>query len=72
MISSILFEKINFRWVLQLAPHVNEHYRSVFLEVWKTSNIKVIRKVRRLGGARTASFGIMGHQMRIWEIYKNK
>jgi hypothetical protein len=37
------------------------------IEVGSSSDIKVICKVRRLGGARTAIFGIIRHQMRNWE-----
>ncbi len=42
-----------------------------YLLLLLVSYIKVIHKVRQLGGARiTASFGIIGHQMQNWERKK--
>jgi hypothetical protein len=46
--------------------HINSvHEKTVYGRF--ACGIKVISKVRRLGGARTASFGISGHQMLNWE-----
>ncbi len=43
-------------------PHI---FTPLFSDI--LSVIQVICKVRRLGGTRTASFGIIGHQMHNWE-----
>jgi hypothetical protein len=62
-------------WAISV-PDVEEQVHQLASRQWFEWNfgIRVIHKVRRLGGARTASFGLIGHQTCDWEwkFYKTK